>query len=192
MRPARSTEPFAVALHGLERGDASAGDDVAVLGFGPIGAAAAMIARAVGCRVHVVERDERRASVASQLGFALIDAGDGLPRRVRAALGNGGADVVVESTGSATLLPEAVDAARRGGRIVQLGMGGQPATVVTERLVLFERALIGSLGYRHHLPRIVRMVDERLTIPLFWSEPSFRWPRRGLRSVVWRRVWVGL
>ena len=42
------TEPFAVALHALERGGLGGGDDVLVLGFGPIGAATALVARSRG------------------------------------------------------------------------------------------------------------------------------------------------
>jgi (R,R)-butanediol dehydrogenase/meso-butanediol dehydrogenase/diacetyl reductase len=159
------TEPLAVALHGLERGQVSAGDDVVVLGFGPIGASGALIARALGARVHVVELARRRAAAARRIGFPLIEAGEGLPRRVRAALGSGGADVVLETTGVSAVVPEAIDSVRRGGRVVQLGMGGVPATVGIERLVLFERALIGSLGYRHHLPKVVRMMDEGVLDP---------------------------
>jgi (R,R)-butanediol dehydrogenase / meso-butanediol dehydrogenase / diacetyl reductase len=153
------TEPFAVALHGLERGGIQAAADVVVLGFGPLGAAAATLARALGARTHVSELDPRRAEAAVELGFPLIEAGEGLPRRVRKALGSGGADLIFESTGVPAVLPEAINSTTRGGNIVQVGMGNGPASLEIERLVLFERALVGSLGYSHHLPKIVRMVE---------------------------------
>jgi (R,R)-butanediol dehydrogenase/meso-butanediol dehydrogenase/diacetyl reductase len=153
------TEPFAVALHGLERAQTGAGDDVLVLGFGPIGAAAAHCARALGGRATVVEPHPGRRAGAEAMGFATLDPGPELARRVRRALGSGGADVVVESTGVPALAADAVECARRGGRIVLLGMGDAPAPIDFRRLVLFERSLVGSLGYRHDLPKVVKMID---------------------------------
>ena len=152
------TEPLAVALHALERGEARAGDDVLIIGFGPIGACAAIVAEAIGARPVVVELDQQRRSRAEELGLPTIDAGDGLPRRVRGVVGGGGAPVVLESTGATAALPAAVDCARRGGRIVVVGLTKTPVELDSSRLALFERSLVGSLGYQHDLPRVLRMV----------------------------------
>jgi (R,R)-butanediol dehydrogenase/meso-butanediol dehydrogenase/diacetyl reductase len=152
------TEPFAVGLHGLDRAGAAPGDDVLVLGFGTIGAASALVARALGARPHVVELDAERRAIAERLGLPTLDPGDDLARRVRKSLGDGGADVVVESTGVADVVPLAVECAARGGRVALLGLPSAPSTLDVRRLTLFERSLIGSLGYRHDLPRVLRMV----------------------------------
>lgn len=154
------TEPLAVGLHALRRCDVAPGDDVLVLGFGPIGAAAAACARALGARPTVVELDPARAARAADLGHATLEAGEQLARRVRRALGSGGADVVIESTGVTAVLAEAVECARRGGAIALVGMGSDPAALEPRRLTLFERSLVGCLGYRHDLPRVVRMVAD--------------------------------
>ncbi|HEX3737595.1 MAG TPA: alcohol dehydrogenase catalytic domain-containing protein, partial [Solirubrobacterales bacterium] len=53
-------EPLAVGLHALDRGGIRGGEDVVVFGFGPIGAAAALCARAQGARSVVVERSADR------------------------------------------------------------------------------------------------------------------------------------
>jgi (R,R)-butanediol dehydrogenase/meso-butanediol dehydrogenase/diacetyl reductase len=152
------TEPFAVALHGLERAGVAPGRDVLVLGFGTIGAASALVARALGALPHVVELDEERRRVAERLGLPTLDPGDDLPRRVRKQLGDGGADVVVESTGVAAVLPVAIECAARGGRVALLGLPSAPSTVDARRITLFERSLVGSLGYRHDLPRVLGLV----------------------------------
>jgi (R,R)-butanediol dehydrogenase/meso-butanediol dehydrogenase/diacetyl reductase len=157
---AAQTEPFAVALHGLTRAHARAGSDVLIFGFGPIGAAAALVARALGARPHVVELNADRAEAARALGLATLEPGEDLPRRVRRGLGDGGADVVVESTGAAPVVPLAVECAARGGRIVLLGLPKAPSTLDVRRLVLFERSLVGSLGYRHDLPRVLELVAQ--------------------------------
>lgn len=159
------TEPFAVALHGLDRAGATAGDDVLVLGFGPIGAAGALVARALGATPHVVEIDERRRALADGLGLATLDPGDDLARRVRRSLGDGGADVVLESTGVAAVTGMAVECARRGGRVALLGLTKEASLVDTRRMTLFERSLVGSLGYRHDLPRVLKLVGSGLLDP---------------------------
>jgi (R,R)-butanediol dehydrogenase/meso-butanediol dehydrogenase/diacetyl reductase len=159
------TEPFAVALHALERGGLSAGQDLLVFGFGPLGAAAALTGRALGARVFVVEKDDRRAAVAAELGCVVIEAGDDADRRARRLIGAGGADVVVDSTAVPAVLAQAVESAKRGGRIVLVGLGGPPADLRTDRLVLFERSIVGSLGYRHDLPRVMRMFADGFVDP---------------------------
>ena len=162
---AAMTEPLAVGLHALDRGHLRAADGVVVLGFGPIGAAAALLARAMGATPFVIELDDARRRRAEALGLATLDVGDDLPRRVRRAVGGGGAPVVIESTGVPAVLPQAIECARRGGRIVAVGLTGEPSAIDSSRLTFFERSLIGSLGYRHDLPRVVRMVADGLVDP---------------------------
>ena len=163
---AAMTEPLAVGLHALDRGSVRAADTVLVLGFGPIGAAAALLARAMGATPTVVEIDAARRAQADAQGFATLEAGDDLPRRVRRATGGGGAHVVIESTGVPAVLPDAVECARRGGRIVVVGLTGAAGALDSSRLVLHERSLVGSLGYRHDLPRVVAMVEQGVVDPL--------------------------
>jgi (R,R)-butanediol dehydrogenase/meso-butanediol dehydrogenase/diacetyl reductase len=162
---AAMTEPLAVGLHALDRGGTRAGDAVLILGFGAIGAAAALLARAIGAAPTVVELDDARRERAHALGLSTLDVGEDLPRRVRRAIGGGGAPVVIESTGVPDVLPQAVECARRGGRIVAVGLTGAASRLDSTRLTLFERSLVGSLGYRHDLPRVVTMVADGLVDP---------------------------
>jgi (R,R)-butanediol dehydrogenase/meso-butanediol dehydrogenase/diacetyl reductase len=158
-------EPLAVGLHALDRAVVRAAEHVLILGFGPIGAGAALLAQSAGGRVHVVEIESGRRAQAEALGFETIEAGNELPRRVRQRLRAGGADVVVETTGSPTILADAVRCARRGGRIVMAGITSAPATIDTSEIVLFERSLIGSLGYRNDVERVVHMIEAGLVEP---------------------------
>jgi len=73
--------------------------------------------------------------------------------------------VVVESTGVAAVLPQAVECAARGGRVVAVGLTGQPSPLDSSRLTFYERSVVGSLGYRHDLPRVVHMVADGLVDP---------------------------
>jgi (R,R)-butanediol dehydrogenase / meso-butanediol dehydrogenase / diacetyl reductase len=152
-------EPLAVGLHALERPSARPGDDVVVLGFGPIGAASAICARALGAKAIVVEPNQERLARAESMGFDTLAAGERLPRRVRAALGAGGGSIVIDSTGVAAIVSDAIECARRGGRIVLVGLSSSQSSLDGRRLTLFERSLIGSLGYRHDLPKVIKMLE---------------------------------
>jgi (R,R)-butanediol dehydrogenase/meso-butanediol dehydrogenase/diacetyl reductase len=153
-------EPLAVGLHALDRGGARAGDPVVVLGHGAIGAATAAVGRALGLDVTVVEPNEGRRSRAQSLGHR-VHAPTGDTRDDARAIRNltdGGGQVVVDATGVAAALESAPDMTRRGGTIVLVGLPKTPPSIDGAKLVLYERSLVGSLGYVHDLPRVATMI----------------------------------
>lgn len=152
------TEPLAVGLHALERADYRAGDIVVVLGYGPIGAGVALLAQALGAAPVVVELDPVRLKAAADLGFATVAGGEDMPRRVKEIVGKAGADIVVESTGAAPVLPDAIACAARGGRIVLAGLPSRSSEIDARQITLYERSLVGSLGYRHDCPKVLELV----------------------------------
>jgi (R,R)-butanediol dehydrogenase/meso-butanediol dehydrogenase/diacetyl reductase len=150
-RSAAIVEPLAVGLHGLRRGRFSAGDSVAVVGFGMVGAAVALIAAAIGAaRVIVVEASASRGEAARRAGATdVLAPGEKLRSEVLSLTEGRGADIVVDCTGREAVLPVSVELSRRGGRVVICGLAHEPSAIRADRLVYFEREVIGSLGYRH-------------------------------------------
>jgi (R,R)-butanediol dehydrogenase / meso-butanediol dehydrogenase / diacetyl reductase len=153
-------EPLAVGLHALTRGGAQAGESVVVLGFGPIGAATAIVGRAIGLNVVVGELKISRQARASHLGFRTF-----YPEAERRAasiqareLVPGGARIVVDATGSATAIATAIEFTRRGGTVVVAGVPKASTNLDVARLVLFERCLAGTLGYVRDLPRVASLI----------------------------------
>lgn len=155
-------EPLAVGLHALDRGSARAGDSVAILGFGPIGACTALMARSLGIEPLVCEPHPGRRARAESMGFT-VHAPSGTPaevaKQVRGLTG-GGAQVVVDCSGARAALAAAPDMTPRGGRVVVAGVPKEPLEIDGGRLVLFERTLLGTLGYVHDLPRVAKMIDD--------------------------------
>jgi (R,R)-butanediol dehydrogenase/meso-butanediol dehydrogenase/diacetyl reductase len=80
-------------------------------------------------------------------------------REVFSRTGRVGPDVVLECSGIPTILAEAIDATRRGGRVVVVGIGTGGLEINPQRLVLFEREVIGALGYRHDVARAVDLIS---------------------------------
>jgi (R,R)-butanediol dehydrogenase/meso-butanediol dehydrogenase/diacetyl reductase len=153
-------EPLAVALHAFDRAAARPGETVVVLGFGPIGAACALVGKALGLRCLVSEPNPARRARAGDLGFA-ASAPEGEPRDIARALRaatDGGADIVIEASGVAAVLELAPELTVRGGRIVVVGIPKQPVALDAGRLVLYERSIIATLGYADDLPRVATMI----------------------------------
>jgi (R,R)-butanediol dehydrogenase/meso-butanediol dehydrogenase/diacetyl reductase len=148
-------EPLAVGLHAISQGRLRPGETVVIVGFGMIGCAAALMARAAGAaRVVVSEPRRDRARLASALGATevLEDGLDATRKRLRA-------DLVVECSGRPELAQPALELSRRGGRLVLAGIAHTPATLDLSRIVYFEREVIGALGYRFDLERVVRLME---------------------------------
>ena len=125
-------EPTANLVHDvLERGRVEPSDFVAVLGPGPIGLLAAMVARTGGARTVVVigtARDaERRLPIARELGFDEVwDISEIDPLARTAELTGGrGADLAVECSGAEAAINMAIDLIRKTGRVSVVGMTGK-------------------------------------------------------------------
>lgn len=125
------TEPMAVAVTGVARGRVEAGDTVVVAGPGPVGILSAIAARAMGAaNVIVVGRAESdRLRFAAGLGFR-TGVGDAALALVQDLTHGDGANLVVDATGSAEAIALLLGAVRRRGRMVALGLVGQPSVAV--------------------------------------------------------------
>jgi (R,R)-butanediol dehydrogenase/meso-butanediol dehydrogenase/diacetyl reductase len=143
-------EPLAVGLHALRQTRIAAGDTVVIIGFGMIGAACTLLAKATGAtQIIVIELTEHRARLATQLGADLVSCPrPDLRKIVRARTSGRGADVVLECTGRHNVVGDAIELSRRGGRIGLCGIPHEPSSLRTDRIVYFEREIIGCLGYR--------------------------------------------
>jgi (R,R)-butanediol dehydrogenase / meso-butanediol dehydrogenase / diacetyl reductase len=132
-------ETLAVAVRALRRGGLRLGERVAVVGGGAVGLMAAQAARAGGAaEVLVVEPLPARRAVARQLGLATAAPG-GVPA--------GGFDLVVECSGNPRAVAGAVAAARKGGRVVLVGIYAGETPLPLHALVAAEKSLVGSLSH---------------------------------------------
>ena len=66
-----------MACHDVRRGEVREGQLAVVIGGGPIGLLIALVARARGARVLLVEPDATRRGLAGELGLDALDPGCG-------------------------------------------------------------------------------------------------------------------
>ncbi|GAB2881011.1 zinc-binding dehydrogenase [Nocardioides pacificus] len=142
---------FATAYRALVgRARLAQGEWVTVIGAGGVGLSAVMIARALGGRVVVVDRNPEALAVATRLGAEHTVAADGAD--IPAAIGEliaGGSDIAIDAVGSEQTCAEALLSLRRRGRLVQVGLlppvDGHPR-VPMSRVIAWELDVLGSHG----------------------------------------------
>ncbi len=114
------------SVHAVERGGVRLGSSVAVLGAGPVGIAAAALARLSGAHpVVIVGAPANRLDFARTMGathtIGLDISPDERAAEVRALTVGRGVDVVIEAAGDPHALIHALDLVRDGGRVVIAG-----------------------------------------------------------------------
>jgi L-idonate 5-dehydrogenase len=111
-------EPLSIGLHAIHRAGSVLGETVLITGGGTIGCMSVMAARMAGAaEVIVCDINDRALSIARQVGADRVIRSDQADPASLADL----AEVCIEAAGSPAALNTCLKAARRGGRIIQVG-----------------------------------------------------------------------
>ncbi len=139
-------DAFGTPYHAMRRLGISPADTVLVVGQGPVGMAAAMLAALAGAAVVVADVDERRLRRASELGAGVtVDPSrDDLVAAVRSVAGPDGADVALECSASPAGAAGCLEAVAPGGRIAFVGLNREVTIDVTPQLILRDLTVVGS------------------------------------------------
>ena len=147
------------------------GDRVLVTGPGAMGQLSAQVAKAEGGHVTLagLEKDAERLAVAASLGITITTA---TPEP-------NSFDVVIECSGSAIAAGNALRAARRGGRYVQIGIFGKDVTLPFDQ-VLYKELLVtsGFASTPTSWRRAMALIEQKLVTlrPLVTRQvPITRW-----------------
>ena len=141
-------EPTAVAVHDVRRGAVRPGEQVLVVGGGPVGTLIALVCRAGGADVKVSEPEPYRREVLARLGLSVLDpAAHDLTEAVNQWSGGAGAAVAFEVSGAAAGVAAAVDALAVRGRLVVVAIHGRPREVDLHRVFWRELTLVGARVY---------------------------------------------
>jgi threonine dehydrogenase-like Zn-dependent dehydrogenase len=110
---------------GLQLAGLRAGETVAVVGCGPTGLCAQLLARAMGAaQVVCIDHHADRLAMATKLGSIAVNfENEDAAARVRSLTSGRGADIAVEATGSAQGIVQAIGLARLWGAVLNLGVG---------------------------------------------------------------------
>jgi (R,R)-butanediol dehydrogenase/meso-butanediol dehydrogenase/diacetyl reductase len=162
LKPAALSEPFGVALHGLNRGGLQQGESVFIVGGGPIGLLTLLGARHRGAGTIIVsEPAPRRRELAKQLGADVVidPSADGVAAQVREHTDGLGAELAIECVGTPKPMSDCIAAARKGGRIVVAGAFDRPYSTDLLQLLLQEHSIIGTFGSATELEEAARLIS---------------------------------
>ncbi len=151
-------EPLACVLRGLEETAVRSGDDVVVIGLGPIGLMFVRLAKVFGARVIAVGRRQTQLSRAAAMGandLIRVDRHTDVVQAVRDLTGQHGADIAIEAVGKPETWQLAVHMVRRGGTVNFFG--GCPAeSRITLDTSLLHYSEITCKASFHHTPQHIR------------------------------------
>lgn len=141
-------EPVAVACHDVRLSGLEAGEDVVVIGGGPIGILVAMVARDAGGNVVISEVNPHRLEIAQKLGFDTINPLESdLNAAIETRTNSKGADVVFEVSGTQPGVDAMTQIAATRGRIVMVAIHASKPTIDLFQFFWRELKLIGARVY---------------------------------------------
>ena len=153
---------------GVLNGKVEPGDVVAVVGAGPIGLAAILGAKLYSPS-HIVAIDlaESRLDAAKQFGADLtINNGNQDAKAMIAEMTGGlGADVAIEAVGVPATFELSASLVRPGGRVANIGVHGEPATLHLEELWIKNITITTGLVDTYSTPTLIRLIQGGLVNP---------------------------
>lgn len=171
-------EPFSCALHSILRNPPKHEDTILVIGSGTIGICivAAIRALDISCKIVVLSKYDFQSRLAFQYGADevisvsrdhqyIYEAAKVLGAKVlKPVFGppvlQGGADLVIECAGNSRSINDALRFARRGGKVVLLGLAGILDRIDWTHVWLNELEVKGSFAYsREEFQTAVRLME---------------------------------
>lgn len=159
-------EPFATGMYAAEKGEITVGHTVVILGSGCIGLMTMTACKARGAsKIIVCDLEDIRLAKAKELGadYVINSGKEDAIARIRELTDGRGPDVVFETAGSKYTIAQTAHIARRGGRIVLVGMSAEEEITYNFGQVMAKELEIRSLfRYVNMFPKSVAAVASGL------------------------------
>lgn len=139
-------EPFAISCHALSRAEVKCGDNLLIMGAGPIGLFALLKAKAMGARVMIADMLDSRLSLAKEYGAdRIVNVKNEDLRDTSSDFTQGnGFDVCVEACGAPETFLSCIDHAAHGANIILIGNGKRETTFIHSIILKKELNIFGS------------------------------------------------
>lgn len=133
-------------------GQVREGMTIGIIGFGGLGGYAVQIAKALGAKVYVAEVNRSSWETATKMGV------ESVAEDIR-EFGDKNLDVIVDFAGFGTTTASAIDAIRPRGRVVQVGLGTEMATISAQKVTMKEITYLGcSNGEKEEVSAVLEMM----------------------------------
>jgi L-iditol 2-dehydrogenase len=173
-------EPVNTCLKAVRKARVAKGEDVLVIGQGPIGMLLMILAKYEGATVYTSDPMAGRREASLRFGASDVwdPAAGSLQDRIRSKTGGRGADAVLVAVPNPSLVPEALSLARPGGRVLlfahndpvlQLGFPAAAVGVEEKEILgsysasVDDQAESAALVFERRLP-VKEMVSDRFPL----------------------------
>lgn len=158
-------EPAAVASHAISRTGDIKNKKVLVLGAGPIGNLVGQTTKGMGAKqVMITDKSDFRLNIASQCGidFTVNTEIEDINKSLKNNFGEDGADIIFECVGIQDTISQAITTARKGTKIIIVGVYGEKPVVDLGLVQDRELSLIGTLMYqKDDFLKVIELVKNR-------------------------------
>lgn len=139
-------EPFAISSHALSRAEIKQGDNLLIMGAGPIGLFALVKAKAMGASVLIADMLSSRLALAEDFGAdcAVNVKEIDLRKACHEFTKGNGFDVCVEACGAPETFMDCINNAAHGANIILIGNGKRETTFVHSVILKKELNIFGS------------------------------------------------
>ena len=151
-------EPLACVLRGLDETRIRKGDNIVILGLGPIGMMFVRLAKVYGARVIAIGRRQSQLDRAAAMGAdELLTSIDGvdLVGQVRTLTEGHGADIVIEAVGQPEAWETALRLLRRGGTVNFFGGCANNSSISLDTSLMHYSEITCTASF-HHTPAHIR------------------------------------
>lgn len=148
---------------GVLNGGVKPGDTIVVVGAGPVGLAAIVTAKLYGPgRIVAVDLDNSRLERAREFGADVIinNSSENAVERVQEMTDGLGADVVMEAVGVPATFELCTELVCPGGRVANIGVHGEPATLHLETLWIKSITITTGLVDTYSTQTLLKLVSE--------------------------------
>ena len=161
-KDAALVEPLACVLRGLDETGVQNGDNIAIIGLGPIGLMFVRLAKAYGARVIAIGRRQPQLDRAARMGADELIVSTGIEEtveRVRDVTQGRGADIAVEAVGHPDVWDLAVRLLRRGGIVNFFGGCPNDSRISLDTSLLHYSEITCKASFHHTPQHIQKALD---------------------------------
>jgi L-gulonate 5-dehydrogenase len=156
-------EPISIGVQAAARGEVTAGDQVVIIGAGPIGAAITVASVDRGARVMVVDLLASRLEMVRALGAetTVLAGEEDVPAAVLAWTNGDGAHVAIDAVGAPAVITQCCQIVASAGRVVIVGLSDQAVTLPVIDFTRKEMTIHGSRNNAGRFGEAVALVQRR-------------------------------
>lgn len=155
-------EPMSVGIYAVRQADLHLGQNVAILGAGPVGLLTGLAARAEGANIALFDVQQNRVDTARQFEFDAYLFGRGPETEY---------DVVIDCSGNGNAIRWGQSAVRRGGKLILVGMGSEEGMKLSGLdLCLREVSVQGIFRYTNTFPAAIALIKKNRDVLSYFTQ----------------------